>query len=45
MSKTKKKREQAFDLYKQHVGNIELIEIASAFDCSAGTVKSDETGF
>lgn len=40
MTKTKKtKREQAFDLYKEYAGNIELTKIASLVGSPASTVR------
>lgn len=32
-------REKAFELYKQHNGNIDLVEIASQLSLSAGTIR------
>lgn len=32
-------REKAFEIYKQHNGNIDLVEIAKILDVSAGTIR------
>lgn len=39
MSEKKTKREQAFEMYKNHNGEIDLIKIAQALDAPPGTVR------
>ncbi|MDT2835122.1 phage terminase small subunit-related protein [Vagococcus carniphilus] len=38
-SEKKSKRKQAFDIFKEYEGNIDLVEIARLLDSPPGTVR------